>query len=86
MLACSCMRTTVEITDAQHLALVALATKRGQRGFSVLVQEAIDRYLEEESDDDLEAVLALEGSLTDEEADELERRIAESWSTWPAPS
>jgi hypothetical protein len=25
MLACSCMRTTVEITDAQHLALVALA-------------------------------------------------------------
>ena len=83
MLACTCMRTTVEITDEQRLALTTLASKRGLRGFSLLVQEAIDRYLAEERGDRLDAVLALRGSLSDLEADELDRRIADAWASWP---
>ena len=39
------MRTTVEITDAQHRALSTVARSRGLRGFSQLVQEALDGYL-----------------------------------------
>ena len=77
------MRTTVEITDDQRLALATLASKRGLRGFSALVQEAIDRYLAEERGDRLDAVLALRGSLSDREADELDRRIADAWASWP---
>lgn len=86
MLECRCMRTTVEITDEQHVALAALAARRGVRGFSVLVREAIDQYLAEQSGEDLEAVLALRGVLTPEEGEALERRIAEAWATWPTAS
>jgi predicted DNA-binding protein len=74
------MRTTVEITDKQHRKLTALAAERGQRGFSSIVQEAIDAYLESLAGDDLEALLALEGSVTDEEAESMRRHIAEAWS------
>jgi ATP/maltotriose-dependent transcriptional regulator MalT len=86
MLECICMRTTVEITEEQRLALTALAAKRGLRGFSPLVQEAIDLYLGHQQADRLEAVLALRGVLTASEADEMERRIAEAWSTWSTAS
>lgn len=69
------MRTTVEITNEQRVRLTALAAERGLRGFSALIREAIDMYLEEQ--DDLEEVLALRGILSDEEADEMERHVAE---------
>ena len=82
MLECSCMRTTVEIRDDQHAALAALASKRGVRGFSRLVEEAIDLYLAEQRRDRLDEALSLEGALSDEQAQELERRIAEAWATW----
>lgn len=39
------MRTTVELTDEQRAALAALACKRGIRGYSSLVQEALAQYL-----------------------------------------
>lgn len=80
------MRTTVEITDEQHRRLTALAAQRRVRGFSGLVQEAIDLYLAEQDSERLEAVLGLEGSLTDEEATGMERRVAEVWATWPTAS
>lgn len=82
------MRTTVGITDDQRVALAALAGRRGLRGFSAIVREAIDRYLAEEGlaeqdlaerdadrADDADAVLALRGVLTEDEADEVQRRI-----------
>lgn len=39
------MRTTIELSDEQRSALLALAGKRGLRGYSSLVQEALARYL-----------------------------------------
>lgn len=39
------MRTTIELTDEQRSALLALAGKRGLRGYSSLVQEALALYL-----------------------------------------
>lgn len=86
MLECICMRTTVEIREEQRIALAAIAARRGLRGYSEVVQEAIDAYLADASGDDLGALLSLRESLTSEEADTLERRIAEAWSTWPASS
>lgn len=86
MLECICMRTTVEIREDQRLALAALAEQRGLRGFSLLVQEAIDGYLAGRQADELESVLSLRGSLSPVEADELERRIAEAWSAWTTSS
>ncbi len=47
MLGCRCMRTTVELRDDQHAALAALASRRGLRGYSSIVQDALDLYLRE---------------------------------------
>ena len=82
MLSCICMRTTIEIPDEQRIALAAIAAKRGLRGYSEVVQEAIDVYLADAKGEDLGALLSLRGSLAPEQADALEQRIAEARSRW----
>jgi len=79
-----CMRTTIDLSDEQRARLQALAIRRRQKGFSAIVQEAVDRYLDEETTrrDRVKRALALSGSLDDEAADALEasvRSIRESW-------
>jgi len=90
-LTCMCMhitfegvRTTVEITDEQRGRLLELAAQRGEKGFSRLVQEALDRYLAEEAGDRraLKEALGVLGSLSDEAADGLESRVRELRSSW----
>jgi hypothetical protein len=76
------MRTTVEITEEQHRALSALAQRRGVRGFSILVQEALSAYLQDVSADEIELLLGLEGMLTEDEEQELRARVASVRSTW----
>ena len=71
------MRTTVEISEAQRVALTAIAAERGLRGFSPIVQEAIDAYLERGRARSLDALLALRGSLSDESADRIEQIVSE---------
>jgi hypothetical protein len=78
------MRTTVEITDEQHLALTALAQRRGHRGLSSIVQEALDSYLESVSAAEIDLLLGLEGVLSEQEAEELRKRVDEVRETWRA--
>jgi metal-responsive CopG/Arc/MetJ family transcriptional regulator len=78
------MRTTVEITDAHHQALSALAHKRGLRGLSSLIEEALDAYLQDVSADEIDHLLSLEGTLSDREADKLRDRIDDMRATWRA--
>jgi predicted transcriptional regulator len=78
------MRTTIEITDEQRSKLLALAASRGMKGFSALVREALDDYLEARTLDGeiIDAALHTKGSLSAAEADELEsncRSIRKSW-------
>lgn len=79
------MRTTIDLRDDQREALAAMAARRGMRGYSALVQEAVDLLLRRRRDDDLGAVLALEGVLTPDEADALEATTVEirneTWRT-----
>jgi len=67
------MRTTIEMTDEQRAKLLHLAAKRGEKGFSALVQEALDEYLKtmEGRDAEVEAALAARGSLKGKEAEQL---------------
>lgn len=78
------MRTTVEISDAQRGKLLEIAARRGEKGFSRLVQEALDRYLADEANrkDRVEAALAVGGSLTGKAADALEESVRKIRSTW----
>ena len=80
------MRTTIEITDEQRARLLELAAARGEKGFSHLVREAIERYLIVEGDSErrrrAEAALSVLGRLPEKAADRMEEtrsRLRESW-------
>lgn len=78
------MRTTVEISDEQHRALSAIAQRRGVRGFSILVQEALDGYLANLTTDEVDLLLGLEGVLTESDAQEMRSRIGDAKAEWRA--
>jgi hypothetical protein len=76
------MRTTVDISEEQHRALTELAHRRGLRGFSVLVQEALDAYLRAVGEQEVNSLPALRGSLSDEAAEGARSRIEAARATW----
>ena len=78
------MRTTIEITDDQRARLIELANARGEKGFSRIVREAIELYLELQArrEQAAEAALALQGVVSTESADELERSIQQLRERW----
>jgi hypothetical protein len=78
------MRTTVELTDDQRARLLDLAARRGEKGFSRLVQEAIDRYLADEVDRlaRVERALQLAGSFDDQAAQALKDSIHDLRGRW----
>ena len=78
------MRTTVEITDEQRARLLELAARRGAKGFSSLVQEALERYLEQEArgDEQRRTALAARGRLSQKEASALEQRVQALRKAW----
>jgi hypothetical protein len=78
------MRTTVEITSDQHEALNVLAKRRGLRGFSQLVQEALDVYLQGLGDSETKLLLSLEGTIDEEQEFELRSRIQDARIVWRA--
>lgn len=81
------MRTTIEIRDEMRAKLLALAARRGLRGYSELVNEALSLYLEREAqkESDLADILALAGSLSDAEAETAAKNIKEFRKRWNSP-
>jgi hypothetical protein len=78
------VRTTIEMRDQHRAALLEIAGQRGLKGFSAVVGEAIDAYLEAEVHltTARKAALAVRGSVSAAEADRLSRitaAIRESW-------
>jgi len=78
------MRTTIELKDEHRAKLLELAARRGEKGFSDVLAEAIETYLDGLSRDEKkrQAALRLRGSLGEAEADELRqatRSLRESW-------
>jgi predicted DNA-binding protein len=79
------MRTTIELSDRTYTRLRAKAAERGMRGFSAIVEEALERFLDPGGEDDLAAELAeAEGSWSLDDVEEWERARKEAWATWPA--
>ena len=78
------MRTTIEILDEHRAKLLELAARRGEKGFSKLVQEALELYLDEIAarEGRLSEALGAIGSLDDEDVNELResvRQVRERW-------
>jgi len=78
------MRTTIEISNETRAKLMALAARRGLRGYSEIVNEALEEYLRkmENREKEIDEILKLAGSLSEEEGPKYEARIKEFWSRW----
>jgi len=78
------MRTTIELRDDQRARLLEIAAREGRKGFSHLIQEAVDRFLAEEEGRGEEVAAALEvvGSFTPEDAETLRERTRELREHW----
>jgi hypothetical protein len=78
------MRTTVEMKTEHRSALLGLAARRGEKGFSSVLAEAIEEYLngERTREQRRKELLSLAGSLSREEAADLRNAttsLRESW-------
>jgi predicted transcriptional regulator len=78
------MRTTIEMKPEHRARVMELAASRGEKGFSTVVSEALELYLEAQGRraDAVRSALALKGSMKESEASELlaqTRRIRADW-------
>lgn len=80
------MRTTIEIADDKLRSLREIAARRGEKGYSKIIDEALEAYLAGRDADqsDARAALAeeLEGAWGADKAEEVRRRVAESRTEW----
>jgi len=78
------VRTTIELRNDQRARLLELAARRGEKGFSSVIQEAVDHYLREVDARDRSVEQAVEalGSLPEEGAAALRERVADARSRW----
>jgi ribbon-helix-helix CopG family protein len=79
------MRTTVELSDRTYARLRARAAERGMRGFSAIVEEALERLFEQGHGDDLAVeLIEAEGAWSKSDLADWESAREEAWATWPA--
>ena len=78
------MRTTVDIPDELRAKLLEEAARRGEKGFSTLIQEALDQYFAAASDREARVARALAslGSLAGTDGEHLEKDVETLRRTW----
>jgi hypothetical protein len=78
------VRTTIEMKPEHRSALLALASRRGQKGFSGVLGEAIESFLrgEVERGKRRKTLLSLGGSLSTKEGEDLRRTVKELRESW----
>jgi hypothetical protein len=78
------VRITVELKPEHRSRLLAMAARRGDKGFSDVLREALDAYLnaQTESEHRRRKALALQGSLKAREAKKLRERAAALRKDW----
>ena len=79
------MRTTIELTEEQRALLHAIAARRGSRGYSRVVQEAIDFYLKHHAEAESARRLLLDrkGAWSADEAERTRKALRELRASWP---
>ena len=78
------MRTTIEMKPEHRARILELAATRGEKGFSTVVAEALELYLEGGSDrkNAIRSALALKGSMRKTEAAGLLTRTGRIRADW----
>jgi predicted transcriptional regulator len=78
------MRTTIEMKPEHRARVLELAATRGEKGFSAVIADALEFYLQAQRDRTraIQKALALKGSMGEKEAARLRaetRRIRAHW-------
>jgi metal-responsive CopG/Arc/MetJ family transcriptional regulator len=78
------MRTTVELSDDLIAALHALAVKKGYRGYSRIMEEAVKHYLRENEKKEgfWSVLMKMRGSWSVDEAAETKKKLEEIRKNW----
>ncbi len=78
------MRTTIELSDDHRSALHSLAARRRLRGYSKLIQEAIDFYIKEKvkGGGSNKHLLKMKGTWSEEETKKFRKRLEEIRRNW----
>jgi len=78
------MRTTIELSDRHRSILHALSSERGLRGYSKIIEEAIDFYIKEKvlKDETVQELLKLRGVWSAEEGNKVKARLKEIRENW----
>jgi len=73
------MRTTIELSDDHRSVLHFLAAQRRLRGYSKLIEEAIDFYIKEKvrKEKSVKHLLKMRGTWSREEAKKFRKRVGE---------
>ncbi len=88
------MRTTIEIADDKLRMLRELAAARGQKGYSTIINEALEAYLQCPPEDlstakrkrQAAAILAAAGTINEAEAEAMRRTVRELRQNWQESS
>ncbi len=78
------MRTTIEIKPEHRARLLELAARRGEKGFSSVIAEALEAYLDSAAENELrrKRALRLRGKIPAAEAERLRRETAAIRESW----
>ncbi len=78
------MRTTIEIKSQHRARLLELAARKGLKGFSSLVEEALERYFVSEAQEEAKRAAAtrLCGVLSAKDADKLREEADRLRNQW----
>lgn len=78
------MRTTIELKDEHRAALLEIAARRRLKGFSALVEDAVESYLKADADrrSRRRNALGLKGVLSRTEGERLRRTAAALRRSW----
>jgi hypothetical protein len=78
------MRTTIEISDKHRSFLLSIAAQKGLRGYSRIIEDAIEFYIEHQlqSSEKKKDILKMKGSWKKEEAKKIRSRLTELRENW----
>jgi len=78
------MRTTIELSNDHRSSLHSLAARRGLRGYSKLIQEAVDLYIREMTakQGSAEHLLKMRGTWNKEDARKFQKKLREIRRNW----
>jgi metal-responsive CopG/Arc/MetJ family transcriptional regulator len=78
------MRTTIELKDEHRAALLEIAARRRLKGFSALVEDAVESYLKADADMRTRQrnALALKGTPSRAEGERLRKKATALRRSW----